>query len=130
MPAPRSVRRLVRCLVVSAILGAIAAACAPHYLVPPRPVAAILLVENRSLHDVVVYLADGHVPLRLGRVAALGRSRLVVPDHVAYAGARLLVRSTDSGELFAPEPASGGALTLTVEPLLIQSTLVAVSFGH
>jgi hypothetical protein len=93
-------------------------------------VVAILLVENRSLHDVVVYLADGHVPLRLGRVTALGRSRLVVPDHAAAAGARLFVRSTDSGEQFAPEPAVGGALTLTVEPLLIQSTLVPISFGH
>ena len=128
MPAPRPVRRLLQCLAFTTLVGS--AACAPQRLGSPQPMAAILLVENRSLHDVVVYLSDGHVPLRLGRVAALGRSRMLVPDHAANGGAHLLVRSTDSGELFAPHPATGDELALTVEPLLIQSTLIAVSFGR
>ena len=129
MPAPRSLRPLVRCLVSTLLVGS-AAACAQQRLGSPRPVSAILVVENRSLEDIVVYLADGHVPQRLGRVVALGRSRLAVPVHAADAGARLLIRSTDSGELFAPEPAAGSSLALTVQPLLTQSTLVALSFGH
>jgi hypothetical protein len=128
MPAPRPVLRLLLHLALTFLV--VIAACTPRRLDQSRPVAAILLVENRSLHDVVVYLTDGHVPLRLGRVAALGRSRMWVPDHAADTGARLLVRSTDSGELFAPHPAAGDELALTVEPLLIQSTLVAVSFGR
>jgi hypothetical protein len=128
MSAPRSIRPLVRRLATLTVI--IAAACATPPRGSSRPAAASLIVENRSLHDVVVYLSDGQVPLRLGRVAALGRAKLVVPHHAAHTGTRVLVRSTDSGELFTPEPALGGELTLTVEPLLIQSTLVPVSFGR
>jgi len=90
-----------------------------------------LLVENRSATDVVVYLADGHAPLRLGRVAALARARLSVPAHAATSGAPLLVRSTGSVDVYIDGPVlpgAGGTMALTVQPLLTQSTLEVLSF--
>ena len=98
----------------------------------PRPASSAVVVENRSWSDVVVYLADGNVPFRLGRVAALERTRLAVPNHMAALGVRLVVRSVGSGEAYAGEPVlpgAGGVLELTVQPLLAQSTLSVLSYG-
>jgi hypothetical protein len=100
---------------------------------PPRLAPAALLVENRSGNDVVVYLADGHTPLRLGRVTALDRARLEMPAHAAISGARLFVRAAGSVDVYIDDPVlpgSGATLTLTVQPLLAQSTLGALSFGR
>jgi hypothetical protein len=94
---------------------------------------AALLVENRSANDVVVYLADGHTPLRLGRVTALDRARLAMPAHAATAGARLFMRSVGRADVFVDGPVvpgAGGTLELTVQPLLAQSTLAVRSFGR
>jgi hypothetical protein len=95
-----------------------------------RPAAA-LLVENRSMHDVVVYLTDGHVPFRLGRVSALERTRLPLPLHAVTTGVRVAVRSMDSEQVFSAEPVRpevGGTLVLTVQPLFAQSTLSVLAF--
>lgn len=109
------------------------AACSPRVgLREPRPASAAVVVENRSWSDVVVYLADGNVPFRLGRVAALERTRLAVPNHAAALGVRLIVRSVASEEVYAGEPllpGAGGVLELTVQPLLGQSTLSVLSYG-
>jgi hypothetical protein len=103
-----------------------AAACGLERSTPYRVAPAALLVENRSARDVVVYLADGHTPLRLGRVTALGRARLDMPAHSVTSGARLFVRSTGSADVYIDEPVPPGTLgmlELTVQPLLWQSTL-------
>ena len=122
----------VRLLALALIV--VAAACSPQRRSgSTRPAPAALLVVNRSTHDVLVYLADGRTPLRLGRVAALGRSRLSLPIHAATAGARILVRSADSAGVFAADPVlagAGGVLELTVQPILMQSTLGVLSFGR
>ena len=99
---------------------------------PPRPAMAAIQVNNRSWFDVVVYLADGNVPFRLGRVGALDRTRLAIPNQAAALGVRVLVRSIETDQVFAGDPllpGAGGVLELTVEPLLDQSTLSVLSYG-
>jgi len=97
-----------------------------------RPASAAVVVENRSWSDVVVYLADGNVPFRLGRVPALDRARLAIPNHAAALGVRIFVRSLASSEMYAGEPllpGAGGVLELTVQPHLAQSTVSVLSYG-
>jgi hypothetical protein len=114
------------------VLGA--AACGvEHRAASSPPASATLLVENRSATDIILYLADGHAPLRLGRVTALSRARLSVPVHAAESGARLLLRSTGSVDAYVDDPVrvgAGGTIELTVHPLLRQSTLDVLSFSR
>ena len=132
MPVPSLVLTSVRLRVLALVVAVVA--CSPERGPDSlRPIPAVLLVENRSTDDVVVYLADGLVPRRLGRVPALARSRLVVPNHAAVSGTRILVHSEDSREAFVAERAAagvGGVLELTVQPLLEQSTLSLLSFAR
>jgi len=117
---------------LASVVGA--AACGlENRAAPPRHAPAALLVENRSATDVVLYLADGHTPLRLGRVAALARAHLSVPAHAAMSGARLLVRSAGSLDVYLDDPLlprAGGTAQLTLQPILAQSTLEMLSFAR
>jgi hypothetical protein len=84
-------------------------------------------VTNRGHADVIVYLAGGTAPLRLGRVPATRRADLVFPAHSA-AGARiqLLLRDAGTGASYSPEPIWSGprdVVELTVNPLLSTSEL-------
>jgi hypothetical protein len=120
-------------LVLITVLGAAACGLEHRAASASRPAPATLLVENRSTTDVVLYLADGHTPLRLGRVAALSRARLSVPARAAASGARLLMRSTGSADAYVDDPVrvgSGGTIELTVHPLLRQTTLDVLSFSR
>jgi hypothetical protein len=115
----------LRLLCFSFVL-AVAACSARVDLEHPRPHPATLLVENRGWSDVIVYLADGNVPLRLGRVGSLERTRLPIPNSLAVMGVRVVVRSVGSEQVYAATPAlpgAGGTLELIVQPLLAQSTL-------
>ncbi len=92
----------------------------------PSPRPATLHVENRGWSDVIVYVADGSVPLRLGRVGSLERARLPLPNGLAAMGVHVVVRSVGSDQVYAAAPALpgvGGTLELIVEPMLAQSTL-------
>ena len=123
---------LLRPLFISCLVSTLSACSQRVGPDEARPVSAHVLVDNRSWSDVVVYLADGNVPFRLGRVAALERTRLAIPGHAAALGVRLIVRSTSSEEVFAGDPllaGAGGVLELTVQPLLRQSTLSVLSYG-
>jgi hypothetical protein len=109
-------------------------ACSQHGgLGDPRPASAAVLVDNRSWSDIVVYLAEGNAPFRLGRVAALERTWLPVPNPIAALGVRLVVRSVEaSSPIYVGQPmlpGAGGVLELTVQPLLEQSTLSVLSYG-
>jgi hypothetical protein len=95
---------------------------------PPAGTSAGLVLEvtNRGWSDVVVYLADGAVPSRLGRVPALKHARLVL--HRGQGPVRVLVRAWGSKTSYVPEPvwaSPGQVLELTVQPVLRTSELVA-----
>jgi hypothetical protein len=113
-------RLLCHTCIVLALAG-----CSPHRDPEnPRPRSATLRVDNRGWTDVIVYLADGNVPLRLGRVGSLERTRLAIPNGLAAVG--VVVRSVGSGQVYAASPmlpGAGGTLELVVQPLLAQSTL-------
>jgi hypothetical protein len=88
-----------------------------------RPLA--LQVTNRGSSDVIVYLAEGAVPTRLGRVGAFERARLVVRR--GQGPVRLIVRAAGSSDGFIPEPVwavPGQVVELTVQPVLKTSDLV------
>jgi len=128
MTAASARRRLIP-LLLAVALGGCAPPAAPR---TPRPPAASLRVVNRGFSDVIVYVADGQVPLRLGRVGSLERTRLPLPHHVSPTTVRLLVSSVGSDQIFAAAPVmagAGAALELTVQPLLSQSTLSVLSYG-
>ena len=128
MTAASAHRRLIPPLLAIA-LGGCELPAVPR---APRPPAASLRVDNRGLSDVIVYVADGQVPLRLGRVGPLARTRLPLPHHVSATTVRLLVSSVGSDQVFAAEPVltgAGATLELTVQPLLSQSTLSVLSYG-
>jgi hypothetical protein len=129
MPLSSSVATPARVLLFSLIA---VAACSPlRGSAAPDPAGVALLVDNRSAHDVVVYLVDGMVPLRLGRVVGLTRSRLVVPSHAARSGAHVLLRSAGSADVLVSEgraAAAGNVLALIVQPMLLQSSLDVLRF--
>ena len=119
---------------LAAALLALSAGCATPQADPfaPAPAATVVHVVNRGYSDVVVYLADGNTPLRLGVVGGLDRDSLRIPNQLAVAGVRLLIRARDSGQSFAIDPVipgAGGALGLTVQPMLIASELSVLSYG-
>ena len=87
---------------------------------------------NRGYADVVVYLADGNTPFRLGTVPGLERASLRIPNQLADGGIRLLVRARDSGRLYATQvlvTGAGGVLALTVQPLLFATEVRVLSYG-
>ena len=107
-----------------------AAACGPHRMGLERngePGGRVTVdVSNRAWSDVVVYVADGSTPRRLGHVPALGRARWVVP--VGAEAVRLLVRPIGSTEGYALEPIFVGPerrVELSVEPDVERSLAVA-----
>jgi hypothetical protein len=88
-----------------------------------RPLA--LDVTNRGSSDVIVYLADGAVPSRLGRVGAFERARLLIRR--GQGPVRLVLRASGSNDGFVPEPVwadPGQVVELTVQPVLKTSDLV------
>jgi hypothetical protein len=95
-------------------------------------VRTVLHVENRGQADVVVYLADGNTPFRLGVVGGLDRALFAIPNQVASMGVRLLVLDRGSGARHATDlvvPGAGGVLALTVQPLLLASDVSVLSYG-
>jgi hypothetical protein len=119
---------------VSALLALTATACAKPRPRPfgPEPGRTVIYVLNRGYSDVVVYLADGNTPRRLGVVAGLGRAVLPVPNQAALMGLRLLVRAGVNGQLHATDPVlpgAGGALALTIQPLLYASEVSVLRYG-
>jgi len=124
-PAARCRRPLPSALLVLVA----AAACAT-----PRayPGGVVLHVVNRGWSDAVVYVGDGNVPFRLGRVPALDRAQLAIPNQVAAMGVRLLVRVADSDQTYAAAPVlpgAGGVVELIVQPLLLSSEVTVLSYG-
>ena len=91
------------------------------------PSVVIVAVTNRGFSDVLVYLAGGYAPVRLGRVAALERVELIVPRTSLMADPiRLLLRRAGSNEEFAPEPLwarPGEVVQLTIQPRLSTSQM-------
>jgi hypothetical protein len=119
-------------LTVSFVFLALAACSSRAHLESPRPRPATLHVENRGWSDVIVYVADGTAPLRLGRVGSLERARLPIPNGLAAMGVRLVVRSAESDQIYVAAPVlpgAGGTVELVVQPLLAQSTLAVRSYG-
>jgi len=105
-----------------------AAACGPHRMgLSGEPGGRVTVeVSNRAWSDVVVYVADGSTPRRLGHVPALGRARWVVP--VGAEAVRLLVRPIGSTEGYALEPIFVGPerrVELSVDPDVERSLAVA-----
>jgi hypothetical protein len=83
-------------------------------------------VANAAWSDVVVYVADGATPRRLGHVPALGRARWLVP--AGPGTLRLLVRPFGSTEGFALDPIFVGPerrVELSVHPDVERSFAVA-----
>lgn len=123
-----------RRMLVSALLAVGVAACAtPRTAQPPAlGRGTVLHVVNRGWSDVVVYLADGNVPRRLGTVNALERARLAIPNQAAGMGVRLLVRALGTSLAYAAEPVLpgvGGVVELTVHPHLVASEVTVLSYG-
>jgi hypothetical protein len=91
----------------------------------PRSPVLTLNVANRGWSNVVVYLADGATPRRLGSVPPLKETQMVV-----YRGSgplRVLLRPTGSNESFAPEAVwveAGQLVELIVHPMLQTSEMV------
>ena len=91
----------------------------------PRSPVLTLNVTNRGWSNVVVYLADGATPRRLGSVPPLEETQMVI-----YRGSgtlRLLLRPTGSNESFAPEVVwveAGQLVELIVHPMLQTSEMV------
>jgi len=107
-----------------------AAACGPYRagLAPAGEPGARVAVEvaNGAWADIVVYVADGSTPRRLGHVPALGRARWLVP--VVPGTLRLLVRPIGSTEGFALDPIFVGpeqGVELSVHPDVERSFAVA-----
>jgi hypothetical protein len=90
--------------------------------------AVTLRVSNRGHADVVVYVAGGSVPLRLGRVPATQRADMVIRGHSQVgAPVRLLLRDVGTGQTYVPEPIwarAGDVVHLIVHPLLATSELI------
>ena len=129
----RSTARLFALALCTLAAGCVARGASPFAAVRrPAPATTIVHVVNRGYADVVVYLADGNTPFRLGAVPGLERASLRVPNQLAAGGIRLLVRARDSGRLYATEvlvPGAGGVLALTVQPMLLASEVTVLSYG-
>lgn len=115
-------------------LLALGASCAAPRATPfeAAPVATWVHVLNRGYADVVVYLADGNTPFRMGTVGGMWRAGLRVPNQLAVGAVRLLVWALDSGRLCATDPVvprAGGVLALQAQPLLVASELFVLSYG-
>ena len=83
-------------------------------------------VANGAWSDIVVYVADGAAPRRLGNVPALGRARWRVSP--GSGTLRLLVRPFGSSEGFALDPifvGPGQRVELSVHPDVEHSFAVA-----
>jgi len=120
--------------IVSALLLIAATACAAPRasLSSPDADKVVLHVVNRSTSDVVVYVADGSVPARLGVVAGLERARLAIPARSADLGVSLLVITMDTGLAYASDPVlpgAGGVIELTVRPFLDESDVSVLAYG-
>jgi hypothetical protein len=124
---------------VAALLALVsgAAACAVRTTPAPEVDAPglqqlSLQVRNQSPLDVVIYLAGGGTPVRLGRAAALRDTDLVIPRGANVdTEIRLLLRS-DSGESYAPETVwvvDGQEVQLTVRSLLRTSDVIVRGRG-
>jgi len=106
-----------------------AAACGPHRRGAPTggPGGRVSVeVANGAWSDIVVYVADGLTPRRLGDVPALGRARWRVL--VGTGTVHLLVRPIGSTEAFALEPIFVGPerrVELTVYADVERSSAVA-----
>jgi hypothetical protein len=91
----------------------------------PRSPVLTINVTNRGWSNVVVYLADGGTPRRLGSVPPLEETQMVI-----YRGSgtlRLLLRPTGSNESFAPDAIwveAGQLVELIVHPMLQTSEMV------
>ena len=86
-----------------------------------------LEVTNQGSTDVVVYLTEGSIPVRLGRVEAMRSTKLII-QRVPKVDTlvRLLLRTGD-GESYAPESvwaSAGQVVQLTVRPLLRSSDVI------
>lgn len=119
-------------LAISMLLLLATAACALPRPSAQSPGTIVLHVVNRGWSDAVVYIGDGNVPFRLGRVPALDRARLAIPNQTAAMGVRLLVRAADSDQTYAAAPVlpgAGGVIELIVQPLLLSSEVTVLSYG-
>jgi hypothetical protein len=88
-----------------------------------RPVT--LSVKNASGSDVVVYLVDGTVTQRLGRVGSYGVEQLLIRrDATGGRSLQLLLQEFGSDRSYKPEAIRvfpGDELELSVQPLLTTS---------
>jgi len=105
-----------------------AAACGPYEagLAPTSGPRVAVEVANGAWSDIVVYVADGLTPRRLGHVPALGRARWLVP--MGGETVRLLLRPIGSTEGFALDPifvGPEGRVELSVHPDVGRSLAVA-----
>ena len=109
------------------LLLLVLSACASAGASPAMTDALRLRVTNRGNADVIVYVAGGAAPLRLGRVPATQQAELVIRGRSRVGGPILLaLRDAGSGEMFTPEPIwgrAGDVAELTIQPLLTTSEL-------
>jgi len=86
-----------------------------------------LEVTNQGPTDVVVYLAEGSVPVRLGRVEAMRSTKLIITRVPKVDTLVRLLLRTGEGESYAPESvwaSTGQIVQLTVRPLLRSSDVI------
>lgn len=129
-PAARRRRPLLSALLVLATAACVSPRPRGY---DPAPGTIVLRVINRGWSDAVVYVADGNVPFRLGRVPALDRAQLAIPNQFAALGVRLIVRAAGSDRRYAAEPVlpgAGGVVELIVQPLLLSSEVTVLSYGN
>jgi hypothetical protein len=115
--------RSVALLGLIVLLSSACATASPGRYSPARSIT--LDVTNRGQADVVVYMTDGDVLTRLGRVRALERTRLVIPR--TQGPIHLIVRALGSShEVFAEAvwAVRGQVVQLTVQPVLGSSDVV------
>jgi hypothetical protein len=132
MTPGRIVIRALRPSRAALLVGLLLAGCLPARTEAPAAPAVentvTLRVSNRGHADVVVYVAGGSVPLRLGRVPATQRADLVIRGHSRVgAPIRLLLRDVGTGQTYTPEPIwgrAGDVVHLTVQSLLTTSELL------
>jgi hypothetical protein len=123
---------VARLLAAVSFLAVVACSASRGNPFEPAPAVTVVRVSNRSYCDVVVYVADGNTPFRLGVVPGLGGAVLRIPNQLASGGVRLLIRARDTDRLYATDlalPGAGGALALTVQPMLVASEIYVLSHG-